>query len=655
MTKNKVVFISETKNDILSQIDIIQKYQQKSDCDILIVSIGYESQLICKKYNLLFKTTLDYLTTDRHYRSCVDSCKFANGWWKKSEVEKTLNHKYISLCEIMKYDFYTLFSGFFLDIELYMGIIDNEKPDKIIMTKNLQFEQNNEIMKDDCFIVESLSNKNRIDIEWVTPIETNKKNLIQKNRFKLFINFIKDKKQLAYLVGWHTEIIRNCRIIWHYYFSILFRHRILKTFSQKKRKIIFAGGTRSAINLADHLKDDTKNGLVCLKLPGKKWPKSILPIADIEFFSTPKIDEIVDEKRKSFIEVLDNNKILNYFKKEFCYNGLYFWPVMKKKLEYLLGEYLPLLVKSMELIKEMNKRVDIDILLSTSDQNPIINAMTKMLQSEKKKTLVYLHGADYCNAELTKIFFSKMKIPIFADKIATWGDAARDWFIDQGVLPNRVNSTSCSEFDEYSKILSYSKDRIYKILGISSKKIILYTLEHANRDSMRPYRGATNDEIIQHLKDVIEEIKKLSDVYLIVRPHPGDLNKERIEQIICNTRNKNIIFNPKLPLPYLLRITDILITCHSATALESMIFGSNVIIYNRTGRPEVIPYVDDGVAVRVEKKEDLIPTISEIFKNEKLIYGTAKKREEFVKYCAGSIDGNASQNIANLIYQMIEK
>ena len=158
--------------------------------------------------------------------------------------------------------------------------------------------------------------------------------------------------------------------------------------------------------------------------------------------------------------------------------------------------------------------------------------------------------------------------------------------------------------------------------------------------------------MIQHLKYAIKEIAHFPQLFLIVRSHPGDRRPEEIKRIVWDAKQENIIYS-NLPLIYQFQVTDILMVHSSSSALEAMIFDKDVIIYNPTGRPELVPYAQDGAALKVENKEDLVPKILEVLENDSLRAKLAEDRKKFVSRCAGPIDGRATQNIANLILKMI--
>ncbi len=177
-------------------------------------------------------------------------------------------------------------------------------------------------------------------------------------------------------------------------------------------------------------------------------------------------------------------------------------------------------------------------------------------------------------------------------------------------------------------------------------------MDHSSRNARHSYIAQTRDEIIQHLKDVIREIARFPQLYLIVRPHPGDKHPEEIKQAVHDEGQINVIYS-ELPLIYQLQVMDVLVIHSSSTALEAAIFNKDVIVYNSTERPEVMVYAQDGAAIKVERKENLVPTIFEILNNGSLRAKLTEDRKKFVSRCAGQIDGRATQEISNLILKMI--
>ena len=413
-TKNKIVFIALEHRNIETELDMIIEYKEKKDWQTLVITTDYKSQLLCKKNNINFKTPLKYLTPDRHKKVAIESIKLTKEWCKKDDIEHVLNYRNVSICEILEYDFYMIFAGILIDIELYKSIIEIEKPDKIVTVKKKNFEKDIKNLTNmkghDNFILLSLTNKSKISVEIIDQPTNIIRDIVNEKKSKFekiygYMEAAKRQHKLTKFMNWRKEIRYKVKIIWNYFIYRWFADYIIKTFSKKKNKIAFAGTVRAANNSADLLKKNRLNGVICLKLPGSnKIPLEIVPVIDLNFFKTTEIETIVSRKRKEFLDLLKNDNLVKYFEKEFVYSGIFFWQPMKQKLEYIFGEYIPLIIYGMELTKEMTDRIGIDILLSTSDRNPVICGIMKTLQSKHKKSFVYLHGIDYFNVETSKIY-----------------------------------------------------------------------------------------------------------------------------------------------------------------------------------------------------------------------------------------------------------
>jgi len=95
-----------------------------------------------------------------------------------------------------------------------------------------------------------------------------------------------------------------------------------------------------------------------------------------------------------------------------------------------------------------------------------------------------------------------------------------------------------------------------------------------------------------------------------------------------------------------------MVTKSSTTTLEAAILNKPIIILNLSGKPDIIPYVDKGIALGVYKKEDLIPAIKNALYSREVREKLARQREKFVYDYAYLQDGNASERVASLIAQV---
>ena len=662
--KQKIVFFGASAEDILTQLSKIQEYEQMPDWQVLVIATGYAAQKTCRQNSIPFKNTIKYLTLERHYRAFTECNYLHKEWYKHPIIQRTLNHKGIPLYEMMEYHMWQHFSALFLNIELYKGVFEAEKPDRIAVIRKPSLSPTG-LNAHDYFILNSLAMAEGIDSETIIATELKWPNTLHtiissKPTLKRALNICKAKVMdyfgLVLFGNFRIEARRDFYRIWNLCFQSLIARHNRQVFSQKRRKIAFFSLT-CAESVAAYLKKDSDNGVIYLGHPGERHlVMSHIPILQLESFSSPEINQIVEQKRSEFTGILEKDEVVNYLKNKFCYNGLNYWEIAREKLKSAFKVDFPLTVRGIELMQAMIDDTGIDLLISSSDANPVIRSMTKSLQLEGKQGLVLLHGIDIFTPEASE-FLGKYLVPPIADKIATWGEASRDWHLSQGIPPNKVEAASCADFDAFLSMSSHSKNAVRRYLRIpASSKVILYILAHGNRKTAIPYFGETRDEILQNLEDVASSIASISQLHLIARPHPGDSHPEEIKQIIQNEGKANIKYcDALLPLTYYLKAADIILTYSSSAAIQAMVFNKDVIIYNRSGRPESQSYIQGGTALRVSRNEDLVPTINEILGKNSLRTELAERKNKFVRHCAGPIDGEATKNISSLIVNMIEE
>jgi hypothetical protein len=646
--KKKVVFISFAAAALAAGMATIRRWAQNPSRQVVVFGSGEAARQTCHRHGITFRDATAYLTTERHRHAYEAAIKMAQKWHRHPAIAGALRHDGIALGEMIDYDAMLLLGGLLLDIELYRGIIADEKPDIIFLMPVP------EAYAADKAIITNLARQAGIAVQAAplsSPVSLNGTGPQQ--GFLPALTHLAGTKladytgRLLFLDLWR-ELRRDSRRFRHYCEPMATPGELREKYGNKKRNIAFCG-LRCAESIAESLEKDPDNGCFCLMGPGeRRRGRNLLPQVYLEAFATPEIEAIVAERRQACQAVLRRGEVLAHFRRLGRYRDCDFSGILRGKLGAMLDSRLPAMVRGMELVKAMDSCLRLDLFITTSDVNPVFRAMMRVLQRRGRNALVLLHGLDYFTPEASRMF-GRFLIPPTADIIATWGDASRDWFISQGAAPETVVTASCSDFDDYPAIRRHSPAAVRRYLGIPrDKKVVLYVLDHGNRGSRYPYIGSTRDEILHNLKDVIEELSAHPELFLVVRPHPGDNHPEEIHRLIRDTGNGRVRYS-RLPLIYQLQAMDIMLTHTSSTAVEAMILGKNAVIFNPTGRPEVMAYLQDGAALKVAKKEKLAPAIIEALSPGPLRDGLTARREQFVRRSAGPLDGRATRNIAGLI------
>ena len=662
----KVAVFVNLSDDTQTLLAKLYKYERDEEWVTVNFANNYKQQSFYSKNNIQFKTSSHYLTKNMHLNAYRSSIKFAKTWYIKTEIEEKFRYDDISLCELFEYKIRLFFSGLFLDIELIQEIFNFEKPDKIFLIVNSLnvFSENSllEVEAQQSLIIKSLCRQKGIILEVIEAFSTDQKSTKFTISYKM--NCIYNKvslfiKQLYKLIGififldWKRDIYSYLDYLLskiYKIFNTIDKDKILST----KNKICFFD-FRCMDSVVDMLKKNNDNGLYYLTgLGNHKGFKKNIPCVNLESYKNDIIDSRIHAKIVSFKKLIKQTNIVGYFNDFFKYNRFNFWFIAKIKIENLLEFDFPLIMKGMEYSKKMIDEVGLDLFVSSSDINPLIKAITKIIQNKGRRTLVVLHGIDYFTNEASE-HFGKFLVPISANKIAVWGKASKEWFIKNGVLSDRIAVTSCSDFDRYNEMMNVSISLLRFYLKIPrSKKVILYALSHGNKGSRYSYISQTRDEILQQLKEVILEVTSNFDFYLIVRPHPGDCNPDEIIQLINDYGNRNVVFS-NMKLVYQLPVIDIFMCYSSSTSVEAMIFNKNVLIYNPSNRPEVMVCFQDGAAIKVTKKEDILPNLTKLLNDEKMKNKLESFRKKYVNKCVNAIDGYATTRITKLIYDMISE
>ncbi len=85
--------------------------------------------------------------------------------------------------------------------------------------------------------------------------------------------------------------------------------------------------------------------------------------------------------------------------------------------------------------------------------------------------------------------------------------------------------------------------------------------------------------------------------------------------------------------------------------MEAVALNKPVIVLNLGGEPDPVEFVKEGVALGVYRKEDLGPAIKSLLIDDSQL---ARNRNRYIEKYLYRVDGKATEQVVNLINQMIE-
>jgi len=233
-----------------------------------------------------------------------------------------------------------------------------------------------------------------------------------------------------------------------------------------------------------------------------------------------------------------------------------------------------------------------------------------------------------------------------ADFTSVYGDGTKKFLIKEcGYPEEKVIVTGCPRWDVIKNKSNFNKKEFLNQLNFKMDLPIISVLSPGLFIKSRQF---------YFNKVILETIQNhFPNIQIIWKPHPKEDNEE-IKQIANQFMLDNIIINKDLPLYDVLNSSDIVITVHSTTGLEAIIFEKALITLIPKGEEENKIYKDSNAVIKVENQEELKQAIELILSNketqEKLQAGRRNLIKNFLLF-----DGQASSRNAKLIKKMLEK
>ena len=335
--------------------------------------------------------------------------------------------------------------------------------------------------------------------------------------------------------------------------------------------------------------------------------------------------------------------------KELCsYNGKSIYKEMRKEFENYFFLLFPRAVKYIEIAKRMIEEEKPELILIQNEYGDFERALVVGSRLKRVLTLTVQHGI-ITPTHYGYIFDKEEKGKItLPDKTCVFGQYHYDLLTKNSIYgPDQVVVTGQPRYDVlfYADKI-YSKERFFTEYKINpAHKIVLWTTQ---------CHGLSEEENNKNFKAVFKTMQNLKDTTLIIKQHPGEREEDTkmIEEFLSKYEISAVV-TPKSSDTYeQLFVCDLMITRHSTTAMEAVALNKPVVILNLSGEPDIVEYVQDGVALGVYKEENLKLSIEKLLKDDSEL---AKSRAKYIEKYLYKIDGKATERVVKLIEEMIEE
>lgn len=336
-----------------------------------------------------------------------------------------------------------------------------------------------------------------------------------------------------------------------------------------------------------------------------------------------------------------DRKIQKKFKNYFAYD----------RPEYVFAEF----AKFISMAEAMLERVRPAVLVIENEYSVFERALIVAAKRKNIPCVAIQHGVIheshkgyiYQAGEISPDLSVRAPFVPTADVTAVYGQYHKDLLTQVGGYPeNAVVVTGQPRYDRMIDLNSRSvRSELMERWNLDpSKKIVLWTTQ---------CHGISDSENELNFQTVFDSISLIENVQLIIKQHPGE--PKRYDTMIREHLRKysiDVHFVAKdSDTLGLLAICDLVLLLHSTVGLEAVALQKPLIVMNLGGQPDIVNYVQEGVACGVYRPEDLKPTIEQLLHDDSCL---ARNREEFIQKYLYRIDGKAAERVVALIEGCVE-
>ncbi|MEW6008477.1 MAG: UDP-N-acetylglucosamine 2-epimerase [Candidatus Omnitrophota bacterium] len=346
-------------------------------------------------------------------------------------------------------------------------------------------------------------------------------------------------------------------------------------------------------------------------------------------------DNNLKTKFKNYWKNLKSNLT---FRALFNYKDISYWEIIEEKLAYFITVSFPKIVKNIEFLKELDKAKRLRLIMLRSDARELEKTIALTANKLNIPTFSIQHGV---LAEINGA------VDIICDRLAVWGRATVEWYRSLGQEANKCVITGNPKFESLYNERGQNElsKSILDRLKLDSRKIILFAA--IPKVKLSSYYTDDRGEVL--MRKILEAVKMIENVHLIIKVHPYDNNSSIYRRIINESKVKNVTLVKKENIYDLINVCQALIVPDSTTGLEAIILDKPLIYLNLTKRKDMIPYVQNGVALGVYKAQDIYSAINDILDNPQTRERLKQGRKEFIYDYAYKIDGQATNRVISLI------
>jgi hypothetical protein len=345
------------------------------------------------------------------------------------------------------------------------------------------------------------------------------------------------------------------------------------------------------------------------------------------------------------------------FRRKLRENPTHHW--LEARLEYYFLVTFPRAARYIEMAERMIHAENPNLVLVLNENGFFERAIIVAAKKLRTPTLAVQHGVIdqkdkgyvHMRGEISPDGRATSPYCPIPDKTAVYGPYYKRFLTGLGTYPaSRVVVTGQPRYDRLARAdRLYSRVQFLRKHSISPRDhIILWTTQS---------HGFTTEENIRSLGAVLGSVQRVKSTTLVIKQHPGETRRHTklINRAISESEASTVLTSPDSDLHEQLYACDLMISSHSTSILEAVALKKPVIVLNLAKETfeHGIDYAREGIAIEVQQEQELLPTIQKLLTHSSRRF--SQHRNRFVGKYLFSLDGKATERVADLAWRMIEE
>jgi len=308
-------------------------------------------------------------------------------------------------------------------------------------------------------------------------------------------------------------------------------------------------------------------------------------------------------------------------------------------IRFLQQVALPSIIHTLELMRRIIQ-VECPDLLAVVDETGLLGkAVAAQGRQLDVPTLNIQHGVRTDSPWIEDQLF---------DRFAVFGPSTSEVFVKRGNAPTIFVPTGVPRYDRlFRREGIKSREQVAAELGLDLGRPIIAFASQRAWGRMTP--AVKRETLLALLR-----ARRQTDAQLVVKLRHGQLDYVPPEAI-REPGWEHVKVTAEYNLYDLLNASDVVVTAYSTVGMEAVALGKPLLIINLTGQPDLIPYVQEGVALGVYQSDHVGQALLHLLSTGRPNPDWAQHRQDFIRRHLTSDDGHSAERVARLMLEMIKR